>query len=76
MPLDRLGLRIQIGDSCRVDGVIHSYLGDAHLPDGEGIVYVFARREWLPDTPGQLPVTLVRDDMTSSVTLTGRDSVR
>ena len=72
LPRDREGRLIHLNDRCRVDGVAHSYLGPAHLPDTGETVHVFARREWLPDTPEQLPMTLVPEEMTSSVSLISR----
>lgn len=68
---DRFGRRIHVKDRCGIDGVAHIYLGKANLPDREEIVYVFARREWQPDTDCQQPLTLVRYDEILSVTLIG-----
>ena len=51
--------RLRIDQRCRVDGVMHAYLGCARL-DGE-LLHVFARCEWRPDTPDQQAVSLVRD---------------
>jgi hypothetical protein len=52
--------RLTIGLRYRVDGILHEYLGPAQLPDSE-IAHVFLRNEWRPDTPGQLPLTLVAE---------------
>ena len=54
--------RLAIGLRYRVDGILHEYLGPAQLPDRGGIAHVFLRNEWRPDTPGQLPLTLVAED--------------
>lgn len=54
-------MRLLIGLRYRVEGVLHEYLGSARLPDGSGIAHVFLRNEWRPDTPDQLPLTLVAD---------------
>ena len=54
-------IRLRIGQRCRVEGVLHAYLGPAYLNGEAELVHVFARREWRPGTPGQLPVSLVRD---------------
>jgi hypothetical protein len=61
--------RLRIGQRCRVDGVLHTYLGPAHLRDVDSPVHVFHRDEWRPYTPDQLPVSLVRErDLLASVT--------
>lgn len=52
---------LRIGVRYRVNGILHEYLGPAHLPDEEALAHVFLRNEWRPNTPGQLPLTLVRD---------------
>lgn len=52
-------------------GVLHEYLGPARLPERSDIVHVFLRNEWRPNTPDQLPLTLVYEsDLASSVTKT------
>lgn len=62
-------IRLRVGQRCRVNGVLHTYLGPAHLDDTKTVVHVFHRDEWRPQTPDQLGVTLVRDrDLTTSVT--------
>ena len=45
----------------RVGGILHEYLGQAFLPGSDSIAHVFLRNEWRPDTPNQLPLTLVED---------------
>jgi len=54
-------MRLFIGLRYRVRGVLHEYLGPANLPGGSKIAHVFLRNEWLPNTPGQLPLTLVEE---------------
>jgi len=54
-------MRLFIGLRYRVRGVLHEYLGPASLPGGNKIAHVFLRNEWLPNTPGQLPLTLVEE---------------
>lgn len=73
----RLGLdipalmRLLIGLRYRVEGILHEYLGPARLPGGSGLAHVFLRNEWRPNTPGQLPLTLVgEDDVDDAVTKT------
>jgi hypothetical protein len=57
----RLPKNLRIGVRYRVSGILHEYLGSAHLPDKGALAHVFLRNEWPPDTPGQLPLTLVKD---------------
>lgn len=52
-------VKLLIGLRYRVEGVLHEYLGPARLPDGSRIGHVFLRNEWRPNTPHQLPLTLV-----------------
>ncbi|MDF1597895.1 MAG: hypothetical protein P1T08_17585 [Acidimicrobiia bacterium] len=67
----RLPKDLRIGVRYRVSGILHEYLGPAHLPDEEALAHVFLRNEWRPNTPGQLPLTLVRDTaVNQSVTKT------
>ena len=54
-------MNLHVGLRYKVDGVLHEYLGPARLPRGTEIVHVFLRNEWRPDTPGQLPLTLIED---------------
>jgi hypothetical protein len=54
--------RLRVGQSCRVAGVLHSYLGPARLQGEFELLYAFSRREWRPHRPDQVPVTLVRQD--------------
>lgn len=69
---ERSRVRLFIGIRYRVDGVLHEYLGPARLPGESDIAHVFMRNEWLPDTPGQLTLTLVADqDVDEMVTPTG-----
>lgn len=60
-------MRLFIGLRCRVEGILHEYLGPARLPGGSEIAHVFLRNEWRPDTPGQLPLTLVEDSSVDEV---------
>jgi hypothetical protein len=48
-----------IGLRYRVNGILHEYLGEALLPDGDEVGHVFLRNEWRPNTPNQLPLTIV-----------------
>lgn len=65
-----------IGERCRVEGVLHDYLGAAVVPGGEDILHVFARREWLPGSGEQPPVTLVGpEDLETSVSLIRRSAL-
>jgi hypothetical protein len=45
----------------RVAGVLHRYLGLASSVIGGEVVHAFGRGEWRPNTPGQVPITLVPD---------------
>lgn len=54
-------MRLWVGLRYRVEGILHEYLGPARLPGGSDIAHVFLRNEWRPDTPGQLPLTLVKE---------------
>lgn len=64
-------MRLLIGLRYRVEGILHEYLGPARLPDGSKLAHVFLRNEWRPNTPGQLPLTLVaEDDVDDAVTKT------
>jgi hypothetical protein len=82
MPPDagQIALRIQmklfIGLRYRVEGILHEYLGPARLPGGSEIAHVFLRNEWRPDTPGQLPLTLVEestvDELVTKTRIGGR----
>lgn len=69
--------RLRVDQRCRVDGVLHAYLGAAHLDGEDETLHAFARCEWRPNTPGQLPVTLVReDDLADSVVPIRRPLIR
>lgn len=64
-------MRLLIGLRYRVEGILHEYLGPARLPDGSKLAHVFLRNEWRPNTPSQLPLTLVaEDDVDEAVTKT------
>lgn len=64
-------MRLLIGLPYRVEGILHEYLGPARLPDGSKLAHVFLRDEWRPNTPGQLPLTLVGEvDVDDAVTKT------
>jgi hypothetical protein len=54
-------VHLLIGLRYRVDGILHEYLGQAFLPHSDTIAHVFLRNEWRPDTPDQLPLTIVED---------------
>lgn len=54
-------MKLFIGLRYRVEGILHEYLGPARLPGGADIAHVFLRNEWRPNTPGQLPLTLVEE---------------
>lgn len=54
-------VRLLIGLRYRVDGILHEDLGRSILPGSDSIAHVFIRNEWRPDTPDQLPLTLVED---------------
>lgn len=54
-------MKLFIGVRYRVAGILHEYLGPAHLPGGSDIAHVFLRNEWRPNTSGQLPLTLVAE---------------
>jgi len=56
-----ISMRLFIGLRYRVEGVLHEYLGPARLPGESALAHVFLRNEWRPDTPGQLPLTLVEE---------------
>lgn len=65
-------MKLFIGLRYRVAGILHEYLGPARLPGGSEIAHVFLRNEWRPDTPGQLPLTLVEESTVDElVTKTG-----
>lgn len=63
----RSRMKLLIGLRYRVEGILHEYLGPAFLPGGSDIAHVFLRNEWRPDTPGQLPLTLVRESTVDEV---------
>lgn len=70
-------LRLRVDQRCRVDGILHAYLGPAHLDDEEELLHAFARCEWRPNAPDQLLVTLVRDrDLAASVVPIRRSRIR
>jgi hypothetical protein len=54
-------VRLSVGSIYRVNGVLHDYLGPAISPDTGGLIHAFGRREWLPDIPDQLLVTLITE---------------
>ena len=54
-------LRMRVGATYRVGGILHDYLGPAISPETGRLVHAFRRREWRPDTPDQLLVTLVAE---------------
>lgn len=60
-------MKLFIGLRYRVEGILHEYLGPARLPSGLDIAHVFLRNEWRPDTPGQLPLTLVEESKIDEV---------
>ncbi len=63
---------LRVGIRYRVSGILHEYLGPAHLHGEAEKVHVFLRNEWRPDTPDQLPLTLVPGPAVGqSVTKTG-----
>ena len=64
-------MRLLIGLRYRVDGILHEYLGEAVLPHANTTAHVFLRNEWRPNTPDQLPLTIVRtSDIEEAVTPT------
>lgn len=65
-------MKLHVGLRYRVDGVLHEYLGPARLPRGTEIAHVFLRNEWRPDTPGQLPLTLVEETAVENVVTKAR----
>jgi hypothetical protein len=69
-------MKLLIGLRYRVEGILHEYLGPARLPGGSDIAHVFLRNEWRPNTPGQLPITLVEelkvDDVVAKTRISGR----
>jgi hypothetical protein len=69
-------MQLLIGLRYRVDGILHEYLGRAFLPGSDRIAHVFLRNEWRPDTPDQLPLTLVddsqADEMVTPTRIRGR----
>ena len=69
-------MKLLIGLRYRVEGILHEYLGPARLPGGSDIAHVFLRNEWRPNTPGQLPITLVEelkvDDVVTKTRISGR----
>lgn len=68
--------RLRVDQRCRVDGILHVYLGPTRLDDDEDLLHAFARCEWRPNTPDQLPVTLVRHtDLAASVAPTRRSPI-
>jgi hypothetical protein len=71
-----VAVQLLIGLRYRVDGILHEYLGRASLPGSDSIAHVFIRNEWRPDTPNQLPLTLVEDshagDMVTPTRIGGR----
>lgn len=70
-------VRLVVGSRYRVDGVMHDYLGPALSPGDGGRVHAFRRREWRPDTPDQLLITLVPDaSVALSVTRFGEGTNR
>jgi len=60
-------MNLFIGLRYRVEGILHEYLGPARLPGGSDIAHVFLRNEWRPNTPGQLPLTLVEESTIDEV---------
>lgn len=54
-------MQLLIGLRYRVDGILHEYLGEAVLPHSDTTAHVFLRNEWRPNTPDQLPLTIVVD---------------
>jgi hypothetical protein len=60
-------MQLLIGLRYRVEGILHEYLGPARLPGESGIAHVFLRNEWRPNTPGQLPLTLVEASAVEAV---------
>ena len=63
--------RLIIGLRYRVEGILHEYLGSALLPDSTQVAHVFLRNEWRPNTPNQLPLTLVHEaDVGHTVAMT------
>jgi hypothetical protein len=54
-------MQLLIGLRYRVDGILHEYLGQAALPRSDALAHVFLRNEWRPNTPDQLPLTIVVD---------------
>jgi hypothetical protein len=69
-------MKLFIGLRYRVEGILHEYLGPARLPGRSEIAHVFLRNEWRPDTPGQLPLTLVEestvDELVTKARIRGR----
>ncbi|MGH8952674.1 MAG: hypothetical protein ACRDX9_14795 [Acidimicrobiia bacterium] len=53
---------LNVGSAYLVNGILHDYLGPAIAPDSGGRVHAFRRREWRPNTPDQLLVSLVAED--------------
>jgi hypothetical protein len=60
-------MQLLIGLRYRVEGILHEYLGPARLPGESGIAHVFLRNEWRPNTPDQLPLTLVEASAVEAV---------
>jgi hypothetical protein len=56
-----VAVHLLIGLRYRVGWILHEYLGRAFLPGSDSITHVALRNEWRPDTPDQLPLTLVED---------------
>jgi hypothetical protein len=64
-------VQLLIGLRYRVNGILHEYLGEAVLPHSNTTAHVFLRNEWRPNTPDQLPLTIVRtSDVGKTVTPT------
>lgn len=54
-------MQLLTGMRDRVDGILHDYLGEAVLSHSDTTAHVFLRNEWWPNTPDQLPLTIVGD---------------
>lgn len=65
-------MKLLIGLRYRVEGILHEYLGPARLPGGSDIAHVFLRNEWRPNTPDQLPLTLVEESKVDETVATTR----
>lgn len=44
-------VRLNLGSSYRVNGILHDYLGRAISPDTVSLIHAIGRRERLPDIP-------------------------